>query len=309
MNAKNKGGSVVLDGMRLSSRVITPDEARAILAMRNTFNRRPKKLLVERMAKDMANGHWLPGTAEFIKFDNEEHLIDGQNRLLAIIQCGQPQKLYVAQELDTDVRKHIDQGKARSAADVLLFHANPQCDRGILAAMLRALDAWETGWLTSAGQKTSRYNISPSDICAVYDAHTDAVESVNWSGSVPAYVRTIPRSARAFTHYVTTTVDSAAAERFWRGVVDQQTNGVGDPRLAMMEFFSKVDQAALTARRTGHRPDRAAASKVTGIYAYGVFEAWNLWRRGKTCKGITHTVRRTEAGETLWYYRDIPTPV
>ena len=89
----------------------------------NTHNRPARKPHVSRLAKEMVSGNWqLNG--ETIKFDTWGRLIDGQHRLMAIIEASQPITTHVCTGLaaDSDIFATIDVGLNRSAGSVLAMH-------------------------------------------------------------------------------------------------------------------------------------------------------------------------------------------
>src|SRR5664279_4273925 len=68
--------------------VITPSLAATYLEA-NIKNRKVKEKAVQRYAADMVAGEWML-TGEAIKFSDEGSLLDGQNRLRAIVMSRTP---------------------------------------------------------------------------------------------------------------------------------------------------------------------------------------------------------------------------
>ncbi len=100
-------------------RDITPDIAGEWLKL-NTLNR-PKKLQkIALYAADMKGGHW-PVTGATISFGKSGRLLDGQNRLQAVIDSGATIRVLVVWGLDDDVFDVIDGGARRTASDVLVI--------------------------------------------------------------------------------------------------------------------------------------------------------------------------------------------
>ena len=88
------------------------------LLEKNTCNRPVNQRTVDYYAKQMKNGHWrLNG--ESIKFSDTDKVLDGQHRLLAIIQSGVTIKCDVRYGLEDNVFTTIDTGRVRQASDVL----------------------------------------------------------------------------------------------------------------------------------------------------------------------------------------------
>ena len=81
-------------------------------------NRKKKGRSIEKVASDIVADQWEPDTGETIKFcDDNEHLIDGQNRLEAIVLAGRPILTAVIFGLPLHAAQVFDQGVQRSAKD------------------------------------------------------------------------------------------------------------------------------------------------------------------------------------------------
>ncbi len=103
--------------MKFEVMLITPEIAAEMLT-KNTVNRRLDRGLVLQLAGYMQTGHYYEDTAEPIKFSNG-YLIDGQHRLAAIVKSGIAVKMTVASDLHLDAIAYLDQGKKRTAGDIL----------------------------------------------------------------------------------------------------------------------------------------------------------------------------------------------
>lgn len=97
---------------------VTPKVAQEYLDA-NIRNRDRIDNRIETYSKDMKEGRWKRNTAEFIKISKTGVLLDGQNRLFAIIDSNTSMYMWVSFNLEDDVFDVLDTGKARSAADVL----------------------------------------------------------------------------------------------------------------------------------------------------------------------------------------------
>lgn len=97
--------------------IVTPDVAFQWLT-RNTINRTVTKAHVERLAIEMATDRWMLN-GEAVKFASTGKLLDGQHRLTACIEAMKPFPTKVVTGLEEAVFKTLDQGKVRTAADLL----------------------------------------------------------------------------------------------------------------------------------------------------------------------------------------------
>lgn len=96
---------------------ITPERAADILANHNPGNRPLARARVRSYAQEMAEHRWRL-SPQGISFDGQGNLVDGQHRLAAIKQSGQPQQLYVTRNVDKEAARVMDQGLARTAAQI-----------------------------------------------------------------------------------------------------------------------------------------------------------------------------------------------
>ena len=100
--------------------VVTPEEAQNILNTRNTVNRPIDKRQVARYAASMKAGAWRIN-GECLVFAPDGTLLDGQNRLAAVVKAGVSVAFCVWYNVPEDARSSMDSGKKRTAADVLHF--------------------------------------------------------------------------------------------------------------------------------------------------------------------------------------------
>ena len=98
-------------------RLITPDRAQDWLENNSKTNRNIKSKTVKRYAEEMRQGNWIE-TTDTIKFDTRGCLIDGQHRLMAIVDSKVTIPLYVATNLPEETIQYLDLGKPRSVVDV-----------------------------------------------------------------------------------------------------------------------------------------------------------------------------------------------
>jgi hypothetical protein len=95
---------------------ITPALAREMLKG-NTHNLPVRPSHVDYLASEMASGRWRL-THQGIAFDGSV-LVDGQNRLLGVVQSGVTIQAWVFGDVPLAVQELIDKGRVRSVADEL----------------------------------------------------------------------------------------------------------------------------------------------------------------------------------------------
>jgi len=97
-------------------KTITPEIARAMLKG-NTHNLPVRASHVDYLASEMTAGRWSL-THQGIAFD-EGVVVDGQHRLLAVVQSGVTIQAWVFGDVPLSVQELIDKGRIRSIADEL----------------------------------------------------------------------------------------------------------------------------------------------------------------------------------------------
>lgn len=122
-----------------SSRVVnvTPDMARKWIQSQHKNQRPLARSIVQRYAEFMRAGQWML-TAQGITFDTDGNLIDGNHRLNAVIECGQPILMRVTNGEDPTCFSAYDCGKVRSPSDrTILDDTNPSRNKR-LVTLVRA---------------------------------------------------------------------------------------------------------------------------------------------------------------------------
>ena len=97
----------------------TPEKAKRILSEHNHRNRSIRWNMVKKLSEEMKRGRFV-NNGDPIRFDKNGELMDGQHRLLAVVDSGYTIKnqLFVC-NLDPDVMVTIDTGAKRKLSDQL----------------------------------------------------------------------------------------------------------------------------------------------------------------------------------------------
>jgi len=96
---------------------MTPKLASGFLE-RNTHNRKIRKSRVAKYALAMLHGGWKL-THECVAITSDNIIVDGQHRLVAVIEAGVPVWMVVAYNVPMAIQEVIDDGAPRSMADAL----------------------------------------------------------------------------------------------------------------------------------------------------------------------------------------------
>jgi len=120
---------------------VTVEKAQAWLDSFNNRNRPMKKAASDSFARDMATNRWCPNHQGVAFAKEDGALIDGQNRLAAIVISGKGQWMLVFRDvperiegIEATVMETIDRGTPRSVADLLRLGHGMTQEANIVAA-------------------------------------------------------------------------------------------------------------------------------------------------------------------------------
>lgn len=143
--------------------VIDPQQAETLLTLNIKNNRNIKSKKVMQYADDILNNRWIDDSGEVIKFNTKGELIDGQNRLKAVITANMPVKMWVAKNCSDKSFMVIDAGN-RTITDT--FKINNVPFHNLAAAITRGLFVFkynkENNLKTSVQFSGQKYHIPAS---------------------------------------------------------------------------------------------------------------------------------------------------
>lgn len=102
--------------MKNSVVFVTPEKATELLSL-NSSNRPVRKTWVNQLSNIISRGEWKI-THQGIALSKKGILLDGQHRLMAIIDSGIPCYLNIASDVDDDVYLAMDLGAKRNMNDI-----------------------------------------------------------------------------------------------------------------------------------------------------------------------------------------------
>jgi hypothetical protein len=97
---------------------VTPELAKKLLEESNLNNRKVRPLAVKRYSRSMSMGDW-KFSPEAISISKTGRLLNGQHRMLAVVDSGVTTRFLFATGFDDDVFEVIDRGVARTRVDAL----------------------------------------------------------------------------------------------------------------------------------------------------------------------------------------------
>lgn len=150
--------------IRIAVKKITPDLAESYLSEHKNY-RNPNKSRVQTYIRMMRNEQW---KLSIIIFDEDGKLIDGQHRLIAVIDSGLPQYFAVVTGYPCNSEVTLDNGQVRSRAQVL------KAERGVKNGTARASMA---GALEFGVTSTSYGKYSNLESVVLHDKYKDIIDS------------------------------------------------------------------------------------------------------------------------------------
>jgi hypothetical protein len=198
---------------------VTPELATQWLAT-NQQNRQPKLNRVSVYATAMREGRWRL-THQGIGFDRSGNLIDGQNRLMAVIEAGVMVRMQVTHGLMREDMMAVDMGAPRSAGDSLTILRGIERGKDRVAILRILFTAWKG---------ISNYLADGQQIIEASDAH-DA--SFAWFFGLPRHhaLKYAPYAAALIYAYEARPHET---DEFARLLAEPTHQAAGSPVLAML---------------------------------------------------------------------------
>lgn len=149
---------------------ISPEQAAKWLE-RNDNNRNVNVAKVKKMAKDMREGHW-DTTHQGIAIASDGTLVDGQHRLLAIVESGVTVRMNVT--FNAAKSQHIDSGNIRSMANrVQMSEYDMSWTNNTILSAANRLNQY---YKTATGQRVAKRVNNGDFPYNVYDANGGIVK-------------------------------------------------------------------------------------------------------------------------------------
>lgn len=208
--------------MEIQVVVITPEWA-AELLKKNTKNRGLKQRNIDFFIRQLACGKWkLNG--ETIKIGADGVLLDGQNRLHAVVKSGIPMKTFMATNVDPGVFDTIDTGAPRSTADTLTVYGEKN-GRNLASALVTA-----DNLLKGDSSFSTRNKVSNAEILDMMQRHPAIRSSLRFSNTLHSMA---PASLVCALHYIFSMVNENAAGVFFDKLIHGEGLDKRDPVLLL----------------------------------------------------------------------------
>lgn len=257
-----------IDGLELEFEIreVTPQVAQAWMA-KNDHNRNVKKRHKAKLTRAMELEEFR-FVGDPVRFSAQGRLLDGQHRLLSIIESGKAQLLLIITGFADDDQQYMDSGAIRSAADqvgLVLQKTQPS----VWASVARLIIRWDAEDLL-----TEELTPAPPEINLFIQEHDDAMQrAVRAANAVYSTTRGSKAVAGA-AYFMAEQIDAVLAVAFWRQLATGEGLHQGMPVFALRD--------ALLRRRTNQRwrqPEEVAA----------YVRCWNSARSGSAINRLTLT--------------------
>lgn len=265
------------DGVRKEVLEIDATFAKELLGYNNFFvggqgfdpdahmNRALSMNMVNEYRDAMLRGEWRR-SHQGIAFDRNMNLVDGQHRLLALIEAAKVQPgititTEVTYDLDPAVFPVIDTGKKRTTSDVLALHG--LTNRIALAATIKLVYLYEN---FPVGAWT-KVRISTQQTLELADKYGDAIHDAVRRGTQCSKVM-IPSAASAGVYLCQKAMPGVDMDDFLWGLRTGQELAAGDPRLALRGFMERLRAQR---RRTSNNVEQL------GLF----IKTWNAYVEGR----------------------------
>ena len=269
--------------------LVTPDMAKRWLDDNNSNNRNIRKAKVAEYAADMVAGRW-EFNGETIQFDRGGMLLNGQHRLLAIVETGLSQTFLIVRGLDTSVQTTMDQGSRRTPQDQLQI--NGILTDSSVAAAIRVYITWTNGKLFG---DQIRVKINTTEIVAWAEDNHELVcllQDLAWVKKAP---NTTPSVALAIALRLSL-IDEMDCVQFFTQLIT--LDGI---KGAVSALRNRLDRAGGVANGRRTPQERLTSRDIIGYYVL----AWNAYRENRPIRKLQ---RPKESKGHYWTPENFPVP-
>ena len=208
--------------------LITPEVAHLYLQS-NTANRPLSESNIRLLAAAIRRGEWQL-THQGIAFDQDGVLLDGQHRLLAVVESGVAVEMMVTRGLSSESFAAMDINRRRTAgqAVTMLGGALAGKNGNLQAATARLWHCWVNGLPVKGAASL----VTPMQILEILEAHPRMRRSIDFAKSHSGKMDMAP-AAFAVSMYLTQGFDPSMDDPWLFGILTGVNLGQGDPRLTL----------------------------------------------------------------------------
>lgn len=241
---------------------ITPDMAREFLEKNSQKQRKVNARSVKSYADQMRKGLWYGDNGESIKFSHSG-LIDGQHRLLGVIEYGKPVVMMVMRGLPDEHILAMDMGKKRNLSDILKIHGHEPVkglSNSMIATLLNGIYVTKAYIESGAQSNSMRLAIprgaqgAPLEIFEFFMANPSIAQSVaklkNYK--IASITKQFPIGPLLLSWYIVNSIDEEVADtilRTFEEMTPQTPQGIDCPAYKVMQKITKMRAMGETLHR------------------------------------------------------------
>jgi hypothetical protein len=253
-------------GSGLRSQTVDLDPALAQMLLNSQgHNRRVKRDLVERLARDIRESRWQLN-AQPLLIDAEEHLGDGQHRCLAVIKAEMTVPVVVTFGISPTAFATLDSGRSRSPGDLL--HLRGEKATGSLTRALNLISLYKRDLMKRNRWSEAATNAEREQLL---EQHTEIRDSVERSEKAKGI---IAPGVLAYVHWRGRQVAERAADDFVEAVATGEHLSGDSPAYVLRETLRKNKGA------------RKKKLQAPVILAYAI-KAFNAYAKGEPMRVLS----------------------
>ena len=247
---------------------VTPKLAKEWLD-RNKKNRNLNLRRVAFYLEQMKKEQW-QFVGDSIRFDWNGDLIDGQHRLVALQQFGQPLDFVIVNGLDPESIVVIDTGKSRSAGDAV--HMLGISYATTIAATARIVIQFKTGRFAQNTNRFEAKGVSNTEIIDFIKKHPGLEDMTSYVLGLHHQFRYIPGAVLGALYYILAAKNATKAETFF----EKYSSGI-----------DLGEKSPIRILRNRLLQDKGNASRYSQRDKMALFIfAWNAYVRGKDLENV-----------------------
>lgn len=240
---------------------VTPELAAELLS-NNPINRGIKAPNLARIKRAMAEGQFRSMNGETIKIAVDGRILDGQHRLLALLQLGLSLPFLIVYDVDPSDFSTIDTGKTRTPGDVAHAAGIPNANAiSAAAAMVIAIDSGKISSFEGINRAAAFTRV---DFVQRNPKLHDSLPPARGCGKMMSV------ALATALHFAFARIDRDAADIFFSDLASGASLHPGDPVYVLRE------------KLIGRKPARHYMR--VGFVAAMTIKAWNERRAGRQIK-------------------------
>jgi len=251
--------------------IMTPALAQKLLDGHNTENRPLKNASIKTVTRALQTERWLL-THEAVALSTDRFLLDGQNRLVGIVNTGIPAPVFVFVGMDPRTKFVVGQQSVRTAADAFSMAGIP--DPNNAAACVRTVTMFDKPFIAWHGFRMSNDEVIDAyreDPDGFARAVRDAANTIGQSRKIKR-VRCSVSTMAAAIYLIRKGNTRKLVDEFLEGLRTGANLREGDPRSSLVDWFTWV----------------AVGKHPTARYEpfAMVVLAWNGWVQGDQVRNL-----------------------